>query len=35
VRIMVAELRKRHGIRDRRRVRVAPPAPAEQLTLAV
>ena len=35
VRRMVAELRKQHGIRDRRSVRVEPPAPAEQLTLAV
>ena len=35
VRRMVAELRKRHGIRDRRSVRAEPPAPAEQLTLAV
>jgi DNA repair photolyase len=35
VRTLVAELRKRHGIRDRRRVRVEPPAAAEQLTLAV
>jgi len=35
VRAMVGELRKRHGIRDRRRVRAEPPAPAEQLTLAV
>jgi DNA repair photolyase len=35
VRALVGELRKRHGIRDRRRVRAEPPAPAEQLTLAV
>jgi DNA repair photolyase len=35
VRTLVAELRKRHGIRDRRRVRVEPPVAAEQLTLAV
>ena len=35
VRRMVAELRKQHGIRDRRSVRAEPPAPAEQLTLAV
>ena len=35
VRRTVAELRKRHGIRDRRRVRAEPPAPPEQLTLAV
>jgi len=35
VRTLVAELRNRHGIRDRRRVRVEPPAEAEQLTLAV
>ena len=35
VRRMVAELRKRHGIRDRRSVRAEPPASAEQLTLAV
>src|SRR5262245_50308012 len=32
VRRMVAELRKRHGIRDRRRVPAEPPAPVEQLT---
>jgi DNA repair photolyase len=35
VRRMVAELRKQHGIRDRRSVRAEPPSPAEQLTLAV
>ena len=35
VRRTVAELRKRHGIRDRRSVRAEPPAPPEQLTLAV
>src|SRR6476620_7457373 len=35
VRTLVAQLRKRHGIGDRRRVRVEPPAAAEQLTLAV
>jgi DNA repair photolyase len=35
VRTLVTELRKRHGIRDRRRVRLEPPAAAEQLTLAV
>jgi DNA repair photolyase len=35
VRTLVAELRKRHGIRDRRTVRVEPPVAAEQLTLAV
>jgi hypothetical protein len=31
----VAELRRRYGIRDRRRVRLEPPARAEQLTLTV
>jgi DNA repair photolyase len=31
----VAELRRRHGIRDRRRVRLEPPAPVEQLMLLV
>jgi len=35
VRRTVAELRRRHGIRDRRRVRLEPPTPAEQLALAV
>jgi DNA repair photolyase len=35
VRTLVAELRKRYGIRDRRSVRVEPPAPVEQLSLAV
>src|SRR5581483_1311463 len=35
VRRTVAELRRRHGVRDRRRVRIEPPAAAEQLTLAV
>jgi len=35
VRTLIAQLRKRHGIGDRRRVRVEPPAAAEQLTLAV
>ncbi len=35
VRTLVAELRKRHGIRDRRRVRAEPPARPEQLTFAV
>jgi DNA repair photolyase len=35
VRTLVAELRKRHGIRDRRSVRLEPPAPVEQLSLAV
>jgi DNA repair photolyase len=35
VRTLVAELRRRHGIRDGRTVRVEPPAAAEQLTLAV
>ncbi|HEY7604136.1 MAG TPA: radical SAM protein [Gaiellaceae bacterium] len=33
VRTLVAELRTRHGIRDRRRVRLEPPSTAEQLTL--
>jgi DNA repair photolyase len=35
VRRTVAELRRRYGIRDRRRVRLEPPARAEQLTLTV
>jgi DNA repair photolyase len=35
VRSAVAELRRRHGIRDRRRVRIEPPTPAEQLALAI
>jgi len=35
VRTLIAQLRERHGIGDRRRVRVEPPAAAEQLTLAV
>jgi DNA repair photolyase len=35
VRRTVAELRQRHGIRDRRRVRAEPPARHEQLTLSV
>jgi DNA repair photolyase len=35
VRTLIAQLRKRHGIGDRRRVRVEPPAAAQQLTLAV
>ncbi|HET8528323.1 MAG TPA: radical SAM protein [Gaiellaceae bacterium] len=35
VRAAVRELAREHGIRDRRRVRLAPPPPAEQLSLAV
>ena len=35
VRQLVADLRRRHGIRDRRRLRLEPPSPAEQLALAV
>jgi DNA repair photolyase len=35
VRRTVAELRRRHGVRDRRPVRLEPPAKAEQLALAV
>jgi DNA repair photolyase len=35
VRRTVAELRRRYGIADRRRVRLEPPAAAEQLALAV
>jgi DNA repair photolyase len=31
----VAELRRRHGIRDRRAIRLEPPAPVEQLALAL
>ena len=34
VRQLVAELRQRHGVRDRRRVRLEPAPPAEQLALA-
>jgi DNA repair photolyase len=35
VRRTVADLRRRHGVRDRRRVRIEPPPAVEQLTLAV
>jgi DNA repair photolyase len=35
VRAQVRELTREHGIRDRRRVKLAPPAPPEQLSLAV
>jgi len=35
VRERVSELAREHGIRDRRRVRLEPPPPAEQLSLAV
>ncbi len=35
VRAAVGELARRHGIRDRRAVRLAPPAEPEQLSLAV
>jgi DNA repair photolyase len=35
VRRVVGELRRRHGIRDRRRLRIEPPPAAEQLTLAL
>jgi DNA repair photolyase len=35
VREQVRELARVHGVRDRRRVRLEPPAPAEQLSLAV
>jgi DNA repair photolyase len=35
VRAQVAELRRRHGIADRRNVRLSPAPPAEQLALAV
>jgi DNA repair photolyase len=35
VRTLVAELRKKHGIRDRRPVRIEPEPPTEQLALAV
>ncbi|MGZ4390161.1 MAG: radical SAM protein [Gaiellaceae bacterium] len=35
VRAKVAELRRRHGIRDRRRVRLEPPPEPEQLELAL
>ncbi|HLX19832.1 MAG TPA: radical SAM protein [Gaiellaceae bacterium] len=35
VRERVRELAREHGIRDRRRVRLEPPPPAEQLSLAV
>jgi DNA repair photolyase len=35
VRERVRSLAREHGIRDRRRVRLAPPAPAEQLALTV
>jgi hypothetical protein len=33
VRALVAELAREHGVRDRRRVRLAPPPEPEQLTL--
>jgi DNA repair photolyase len=33
VRVLVSELRGKHGIRDRRRVRLTPPPPVEQLAL--
>jgi DNA repair photolyase len=33
VRQLVAELRRRHGVRDRRRVKLEPAPPAEQLAL--
>ncbi len=32
---LVADLRRRHGVRDRRRVRLEPPQPAAQLALAL
>jgi DNA repair photolyase len=35
VRELVADLRRKHGIRDRRRIRLEPAPPAEQLALAV
>ncbi|HEY3542808.1 MAG TPA: radical SAM protein [Gaiellaceae bacterium] len=35
VRAQVRELAREHGIRDRRRVKLEPPAPPEQLSLAV
>jgi DNA repair photolyase len=35
VRANVAELRRRHGIRDRRRIRLEPPPEPEQLELAI
>ena len=35
VRAAVRELARAHGVRDRRRVRLVPPPPAEQMTLAV
>ena len=35
VRTAVRELARAHGVRDRRRVRLVPPPPAEQMTLAV
>jgi DNA repair photolyase len=35
VRQLVAELRRRHGIRDRRRMKLEPQPPVEQLALAV
>jgi DNA repair photolyase len=35
VRALVAQLRRKHGIRDRRRVRLEPEAPSIQLALAV
>jgi DNA repair photolyase len=35
VRGLVSELRRRHGIRDRRRIRLEPPQQAEQLALAL
>jgi DNA repair photolyase len=35
VRQAVAELRRRHGIRDRRAIRLEPPAPVEQLALSL
>jgi hypothetical protein len=35
IRAQVAELARKHGIRDRRRTRLAPAQEAEQLVLAV
>jgi DNA repair photolyase len=35
VRALVGELRRKHGIRDRRQVRLAPAPPAEQLALGI
>jgi DNA repair photolyase len=35
IRAQVRELARRHGVRDRRAVRLEPPAEPEQLTLAV